>query len=59
MTNLLTDEPNEEDARPALLGRIRPIARVTFGLIALSTIATLAYVLWGILRAAYESASAR
>jgi|HubBroStandDraft_6_1064221.scaffolds.fasta_scaffold02445_3 hypothetical protein len=46
MTGLPTPEPNEEEARPGFLRRIKPFAKVVFGLIVLSTIVGVAAGLW-------------
>jgi len=46
MSEVSANEPHEGDDRPALLGRIRPIAAVVFGAIALSTILSMLYEFW-------------
>jgi hypothetical protein len=46
MSDLPANELHDVDDRPALLGRIRPIAAVVFGAIALSTILGMLYEFW-------------
>jgi hypothetical protein len=59
MSKLLTDEPDDEAARPGFLRRIKPFARVVFGLIVLSTIVGLAAVAWEISDDIWHRMSAR
>jgi hypothetical protein len=59
MSNLLTDEPDDQEARPGFLRRIKPFARVVFGLIVLSTIVGLAAVAWEISDDIWHRMSAR
>jgi hypothetical protein len=59
MTDLPAYQPDEADERPALLKRIRPIAKVVFGVIVLSTIVSLAYALWDIADDVWNRISAR
>jgi len=51
--------PDDQEARPGFLRRIKPFARVVFGLIVLSTIVGLAAVAWEISDDIWHRMSAR
>jgi hypothetical protein len=57
MSELPTNEPNcaQEDERPAFLGRIRPAARVAFGVVVLWQLAGFAEGLWVVVDDLYKS----
>jgi hypothetical protein len=59
MTGLSTPEPDEEEARPGFLRRIKPFAKVAFGLIVLSAIVGVAQALWEVADDIWSRISAR
>jgi hypothetical protein len=46
MSELASNDPDEDEERPALLGRIRPIAEVFFGGYAVAMILSIAHDFW-------------
>jgi hypothetical protein len=59
MSDLVREEPDDEQLRPGALSRIRPAARVAFGLIVFSTIASFAYASWEILNDIWNHLAAK
>jgi hypothetical protein len=59
MSDLSTNEPNQEAERPAFLGRIRPVAKIVFACVILWVVAGFAQGLWEVVTDVYSRLSGR